>query len=258
MDIVIDSHAHLDEVENLGQAIDTSKNSGVLAIICVGQSSESNEKVLEIAAHYPGYVFPALGLHPWNIHELLEPQIEQTLAQIESGIADAVAIGEIGLDYDKRVLKLTNKDTQKIIFRRLMDIAVRNGKPVSVHSRYAWKDCLDIVLESGAKKVVFHWFTGLSSTIRDIIDAGYYVSATPAAEYHEEHRRAIKEAPLERLLLETDCPVVYRGKQEHSQPADVMRSLKAVAELKGLSEAEIAHKTTENAIELFGLGKMIA
>ncbi len=258
MDKVVDTHAHLDEVENLDQAIDRARNSGVQAIVCVGQSNDSNEKVLNIAANHPGYVFPALGLHPWAIHELLPVQIEETLGQIEAGVAGVVAVGEIGLDYDKRVLKLTGKDTQKIIFRKLMNIAVRYQKPVSVHSRYAWKDCLDIVRESGARKVVFHWFTGLSSVLRDIIDSGYYVSATPAAEYHEEHRRAIKEAPLEKLLLETDCPVVYRGKQERSQPADVLRSLKAVAELKGLSEAEIAGKTTENAIEFFGLGKMIS
>ena len=253
MDRVIDTHAHLDEVDNLEQAIATAKESGVQSIICVGQSPESNEKVLNIADRYPGYVFPAIGLHPWAIHALLPVMVEETLAQVETNISRAIAVGEIGLDYDKRVLKLTSKDAQKVIFRRLLNIAVRNDKPVSVHSRYAWKDCFDIVRESGAKKVVFHWFTGLSSVLREIIDAGYYVSATPAAEYHEEHRRAIKEAPPDKLLLETDCPVVYRGKQERSQPADVLRSLKAAAELKGLSEDEIARVTTENAARLFGL-----
>ena len=253
MDKVIDTHAHLDEVENLDQALATAKESGVQSIICVGQSPESNKKVLEIASRYPGYVFPALGLHPWSIHELLPVQLEEALGQVEAGASNAIAIGEIGLDYDKRLLKLTSKDAQKVVFKRLMNIAVKSGKPVSVHSRYAWKDCFDIVHSSGAKKVVFHWFTGLSSVLREIIDAGYYVSATPAAEYHEEHRRAIKEAPLDKLLLETDCPVVYREKQERSQPSDVLHSLRAAAELKGTSEAEIARRTTENAIELFGI-----
>jgi TatD DNase family protein len=250
---LIDTHTHLDEVDNLETAIKTAKDSGLEAIVCVGQGPESNEKALVIAGNYPGYVFPALGLHPWSIHEMLPVIVEETLAQVETNISRAVAVGEIGLDYDKRALKLTSKDAQKVIFKRLMGIAARNGKPVSVHSRYAWKDAFDIVRESGAGKAVFHWFTGPSSVLREIIDAGYYISATPAAEYHEEHRRAIKEAPLDRLLLETDCPVVYRGKQERSQPADVLRSLKGVAEIKSMAEEEIARITTGNAKALFGL-----
>jgi TatD DNase family protein len=92
--------------------------------------------------------------------------------------------------------------------------------------------------------------------LRDIIDSGYYISVTPAVEYHEEHRRAVKETPLAQLLLETDCPVTYaRGREGEfkASPADAARSLKGAAALKGLSEAEIAAKTTENARGLFGI-----
>ena len=103
-------------------------------------------------------------------------------------------------------------------------------------------------------KAVFHWFTGFSSVLRGIIDGGYFVSATPAAEYHEEHRRAIREAPLQRLLLETDCPVTYgREARYESQPADILRGLEAVSQLKGIAEAKIAEQTTRNAINFFSL-----
>jgi TatD DNase family protein len=105
-------------------------------------------------------------------------------------------------------------------------------------------------------KAVFHWYTGTSSVLRDIIASGYYISVTPAVEYHEEHRRAVKETPLEQLLLETDSPVVYgRGRQGEftSSPADAVRSLKGAAALKDESEAEIAQHTTENAKRLFGI-----
>ena len=104
----------------------------------------------------------------------------------------------------------------------------------------------------GIDRAVFHWFTGFSSVLKDIIDGGYFVSATPAAEYHEEHRRAVKEAPLRRLLLETDCPVTYgREVRYESRPIDVLRGLKAVSQLKGVDEATIAEQTTRNAIEFF-------
>lgn len=90
------------------------------------------------------------------------------------------------------------------------------------------------------KDAVFHWFTGFSQVLRDVLEAGYFVSATPAAEYHEEHRRAIKEAPLGRLLLETNCPVNYDGDIRYtSQPADILRILKVVAAIKGVDEATI-------------------
>jgi Tat protein secretion system quality control protein TatD with DNase activity len=134
---------------------------------------------------------------------------------------------------------------------------VAHQKPVSIHSRYAWRDALNSVQEARLEKVVFHWYTGTSSVLRDIIGQGYYISATPAVEYHEEHRRAVKEIPLKRLLLETDSPVVYRRGSEleyESRPADVTKSLRGAAALQGVSEAQIAEVTTANARVVFGIG----
>ena len=90
--------------------------------------------------------------------------------------------------------------------------------------------------------------------LREIVDAGYFISCTPAAEYHEEHRRAIKETPIEQLLLETDCPVVYgRENKYRSQPSDILISLKAVASIKEGNEIAIAEQTTHNAKHLFSI-----
>ena len=112
-----------------------------------------------------------------------------------------------------------------------------------------------MVESAGVEKVVFHWFTGFSSVLRDIINAGYLISCTPAVEYHEEHRRAIKEVSPDKLMLETDSPVTYgRENKFRAQPADAMRSLKAAAVLKDMSEEQLARQTTENAIKFFNLG----
>jgi TatD DNase family protein len=207
---------------------------------------------LDISQRHRDMVHPALGLHPWQLANLGPADIDDSLHFIEQNIASAVAVGEIGLDYDKRVLKVASKGLQQEVLGRLLNIARKHAKPAIIHSRYAWKDALSLIQNSGIDRAVFHWFTGFSSVLKDIIDAGYLVSATPASEYHEEHRRAIREAPLERLLLETDCPVTYgREHRYESQPVDVLRGLKAVSQLKGIEEAVVAEQTTRNAIEFF-------
>jgi TatD DNase family protein len=249
---LVDTHAHLDELKNLDPALEEAQEGGVIAVVAVGSNHQSNIKTLEIWQKHRRFVYPALGLHPWELVNLKASEIDDNLRFIEQNIASAVAVGEIGLDYDKRLLKGASRELQKEVLGRLLDIARNYTKPAIIHSRYAWRDALQVIEDAGMDKAVFHWFTGFSSVLRDIINGGYSVSATPAAEYHEEHRRAVKEAPLQRLLLETDCPVTYgREIRYESRPVDVLRSLKAVSLLKGIDEAIIAEQTTRNAIEFF-------
>jgi len=255
---LIDTHAHLDELENLDVVLEEAKRGGVIAIVAVGSDYQSNVKILEISQRYCSFVYPALGLHPWHLANLELSQIDANLQFIEHNIATVVAVGEIGLDYDKRVLKAVSKDLQKDVLMRLLNLASGYQKPAIIHSRYAWKDAFQLVRDAGIDKAVFHWFTGFSSVLRDIVGADYFISATPAAEYHEEHRRAIKGTPPGRLFLETDCPVTYgREVRYQSGPADVVRSLKAAAQLKGVDEAAIAEQTTRNAITFFSLNIII-
>ena len=254
---VIDTHAHLDELENLDSALNKAREAGVIAVVAVGSSHQSNQKVMEICPRHPAFVYPALGLHPWELGNLDSSGIDTTIRLIEEKITDIVAIGEIGLDYDKRVIKVAPKEVQKDALKRLLALARRYQKPVSIHSRYAWKDSFELVREAGIEKAVFHWFTGFSSVLRDILEAGYFISATPAAEYHEEHRRAIRETPPGKLFLETDCPVRYgRENRYRSEPADILRSLRAAAALKDTDEAAMAEQTTSNASSFFGLASI--
>jgi TatD DNase family protein len=250
---LIDTHAHLEEIENLEPVLAQARQAGVIAIVAVGSDLETNEKTLKLAELYKNFVYPALGYHPSSINKA---EIEANLEFMESHVDKAVAIGEVGLDYHKRVRARADKDLQKNVFREVLGIAKANQKPALIHSRYAWRDALDLVREARLEKAVFHWYAGTSSVLRDIVIQGYFISATPAVEYHAEHRRAVKEIPLERMLLETDAPVVYRRGREfeyESRPADVVRSLRGAAGLKGVSEAQLAEVTTENAMRFFGL-----
>ena len=250
---LIDTHAHLEEIDNLEKSVEEARSSGLRAIIAVGSDYESNQQVLNIAKDYQGFVCPALGLHPSRIKKT---GFDSTLEFIEAEIDRAVCIGEIGLDYHKKIRACADKDLQQGVFREMLSIAKKYHKPVSVHSRYAWRDAFTLVAESGIEEVVFHWYTGPISVLCEIIDQGHFLSATPAIEYHEEHQRAVKETPLKQLLLETDCPVIYGWGREfafESRPTDIYRSLKGIAAIKGIDETEIADATTANAERLFRL-----
>ena len=251
---LIDTHVHLDELENVDLAFEEARRKDIIAIVAVGSDYESNIKILELSQKYNSFVFPALGLHPWQLTKLGPSEVDTTLNFIEQNITKAVAIGEIGLDYHKRLVEVVPKEMQKEVLVRLLKLAKRYDKPVIIHSRYAWKDAFLMAREVGVDKAVFHWFTGFSSVLNNIISSGYFISATPAAEYHEEHRRAVKSVPIDQLLLETDSPVTYgREVRYRASPADVVKSLTAATQLTGVSQTIIAEKTTQNAIKLFSL-----
>mgnify|MGYP005865885595 CR=1 FL=1 len=250
---LIDTHAHMEEIADVAQAIAEAKAAGVVTIVAVGSDINSNEQILSIARAYPGYVYPALGYHPYNIQSA---EIDRNLEFIKAHIAEAVAIGEIGLDYHKKVRERADKDVQKNVLQELLKLAGTHDKPALVHSRYAWQDSLTLVESAQVESAVFHWYAGTSSVLRSIVGRGYHISATPAVEYHPEHRRAVKEIPLDRLLLETDAPVVYGRGSDHefeSRPAHLLRTLSGAASVKGIDEAQLAEITTANARLFFNL-----
>jgi len=249
---LVDAHAHLEDLKDLEGSIRRAVDAGVVAIITVGSDLDSSRFALEISRK-EGYglkIYPALGIHPWSLEQ---NKIESTLDFIRSRVDEAVGIGEVGLDYWYRDVRKDpqKKKLQQSAFDALLKIAKQHDKPATIHSRGAWKDCLDMAIEAKVKKAVFHWFTGPAQALEKLLENGYFVSATPAAEYSKEHERVIENTPLENLLLETDSPVNYRGLE--AEPAHVIRSLSAVARLKRVNESIIAEKTTENASKLFRL-----
>ena len=140
---------------------------------------------------------------------------------------------------------------QEDLLRKLLSLAERFSKPVIIHARGAWEKCLGLLLEQGIARAVFHWFSGPPDVLKDILNHGYLISATPAARYSEKHRSAIHHAPLEKILLETDAPVAYEGRS--SEPADVFITLEAVAGIKQVPQVEVASSTTMNAMKFFGI-----
>lgn len=246
---IIDTHAHLEEIADLDAALNRAQKAGVEAIVGVGVDLASNKRILEIADKYRGFVYPALGLHPGNLGNMAHR--EATFQQIESNLERVVAIGEIGLDYFYKEARKEGetRHAQKQAFSRALSLARDSGKPALIHSRGSWQDCLSLAQESKVKKAVFHWFSGPLEVLDKIMAAGYFISASPAAEYSPPHRQAIAKVPVEKLILETDSPVAYKGVA--AEPAYVLKTLKAVAGLRHLTEELISVTTTNNARSIF-------
>jgi TatD DNase family protein len=241
---LIDGHAHLNELETLENDLADARLAGVKAIIGVGMDLASNRRILAIAREHPGFVFPAIGYHPWEIRK---PDIEGTLSFLKENIEKCVALGEVDLDYKARV----KKKLQREVFSEIVNLSVRYKKILILHCRYSHQRVFSIITDGGVEKAVFHWYTGTIELLRDIVSAGYYISATPALQYSPPHQEAVRSAPLERILIETDCPVEYQGRE--SRPADVVITLREVARIRGITLEEVAEITSNNTKTLYGL-----
>jgi len=248
---IIDTHTHLDAIHDLKSAMKKAQVAGVTGVVAVGMDFISNQKTLSLAGDFGGImVYPALGIHPWK---LAEPGVEKTLSHIKKNIADVVAIGEIGLDF---WLKEARKDLrirqfQTDTFRLLLQACKEHHKPALIHARGAWEEALSTVKEARIEKAVFHWYSGPLNVLREILSAGYFISATPALRYSREHRAAIEAAPIDRVLVETDSPVKYQGVE--AGPADVLQTLNFLAALKNQTLEAVREVTFLNAVRFFNL-----
>ena len=239
---LIDGHAHLEELKDLSDSLDEAKTAGVRGIIAVGMDIESNKNIFQIAQANQGYVYPAIGYHPWRIEE---EEAKANLSFIRDHVERCIALGEIGLDYKIKV----KKELQWKVFEELLDIALESDKPVIVHCRFSHRRAFEMARERKIERAVFHWYSGPLGLLDEIVGMGYFISATPALAYSPPHQAAIKQAPLEKILLETDTPVSYQGRE--SRPKDVRITLEKVSRLKGLDPSVVSKQTTENACRLF-------
>ena len=247
---IIDTHAHLSDLQDREGVIERAKAIGIEAIVAVGANLETCKATLKWAQEFPGYVHPALGIHAT---EWMDDDVQETLKFIREMIGECVAVGEIGLDYWNSEAR-KNKEVrarQREIYVEQLGIAVEHGKPASIHGRGSWKDALDLAKKHGPEQIVFHWYSGPLDVLGELLDSGYYISATPASEFSKHHRAALSEAPLESIVVETDSPVSYHGKL--AEPSDILLTLKSLAELKGIPVEEVAQVTTMTAKQIFDI-----
>ena len=241
---MIDGHAHLNEIEDVEGTLARAQEAGITGIVAVGMDVASNQVTLELHHRFPHLVYPAMGYHPWSI----TPEgIEDNLAFIREHLAGCIALGEVGLDYQAKV----KKKLQQEVLAALLDLAARENKPVILHTRFSQQRSLRMVKEAGIARAVFHWYSGPLDILQEILADGYFISATPALAYSPPHQAAIQAAPLSRILIETDCPVVYQEKK--SEPADLLVTARELSRLKGIELSRVIEATTASARNFYNI-----
>ena len=253
---IIDTHAHLYDVPDIAAALRAAAEAGVSDIILPGVDLASNRRHVEFCSAYTEpRLHLALGLHPGNI---ISDEIEPCFSFMHAHAGEAVAIGETGLDFFYKWVRKDDakKDEQRRVFGRQLELAREFNLPVIVHCRGAWREAFDMVKAAGVTAADFHWYSGPTDVLKDILDAGFVISCSLALAYSAEVRKAALLAPLEAILVETDTPVMIPGPAQErvpSTPKDVWRTLRALASLKGVDEAVALKKVNALARSFFHL-----
>lgn len=281
--MIFDTHAHYNDKQfdaDRDELLSSMSEQNVGTIINVGASFSDCKNSVALARKYP-FVYAAVGLHPDDVGELeaAEPARgcgscqtgtkgteSRTIPESGNAVYDwlvktarteekVVAIGEIGLDYHWNV---ETHEVQEKWFRRQLDLAEALNLPVSIHSRDAAEDTLKILREyAGRIRAVMHCYSYSPELAAEYMKLGYYIGVGGVVTFKngKKLKRTVEQVPLERILLETDCPYLapdpYRGKRNQSGYIDYVAA--EIARLKGISKEEVIAVTEANAKQLFGV-----
>jgi len=256
----VDAHIHLSDPEYSGKTqelIDNAKQANVAAIISNSMNLETSRGSLKLAEQHTGLVYAAFGIHPWNVSQLRPSELEQTIDLILQNGTDrnkVVAIGEVGLDpqYAKRKQQ---RELQVKVFHEMLRLAEKLALPIIVHSRWSAQKIIDILPSYGLDGVLWHWYSGPVDTLPKIVERGDYASEGPPAVFSPRIQDVVKLLPLQNLLTETDGPVRFYGpfKDRSTTPAFIPEVVKALAEIKSVSEVDVADHVLSNFSRLFGI-----
>ena len=250
--MLFDSHAHLNDEafdQDRAELLETFRDAGVGLVMNAGCSLASSREGIALAEAYP-WIYCSVGTHPDTADEVNEEVLE-VYRQMCSH-PKVKAIGEIGLDYYYETI---HRDAQMRAFRMQMQLAEELDMPVIVHERDAHEDGMSIVKEFPKVKGVFHCYSGSAEMARLLVEMGWYIGFTGVLTF-KNARKAVETAasiPLERILLETDCPYMapepYRGKRNH--PGYLPKMAEKLAQIRGIPVEEAIRATMENAKRLY-------
>ncbi|MDO4619215.1 MAG: TatD family hydrolase [Lachnospiraceae bacterium] len=257
--MIFDTHAHYDDSqfdEDRETVLNGLAAAGVGCVVDVGSTVQSLEKIRELTERYP-FVYGAVGLHPDEVGQLT-PEIMEELEKLLQN-PRILAVGEIGLDYHWDV---EPHDVQIRCFQEQMRLARRCGKPIIVHSRTAAADTLQVIREmyedSGIELPgIIHSYSGSLEQAKIYTAMGFFLGIGGVVTYpnSKKLKKVVQGIPLSYLVLETDCPYLSPEEKRGSRniSANLSYVVKAIAELKGVTEEEVERVTEANARRLFGL-----
>ncbi len=251
---LIDSHAHLDDRAYKADraAVIASAFVEEIGIITIGADLRSSREAVRLAERHRR-IWATVGAHPHGAKHVDASTLEEFERLAKHDVV--AAIGEIGLDYYR---DLSPRDVQRRVFREQLDLARRANLPICLHNRESTDDLLAVLRDTGAEhRGVVHSFLGNAKLAQEFVELGLHLGIGGPVTFPKNGalREAVKDVPVERLLIETDCPyltpVPYRGRR--NEPSYVAYVAEEIAEVKGISVEDVSRRTTENAVRLFGL-----
>ncbi len=268
---MIDTHAHLNFKDFDNDYLEVVKDSiknGVEVIINIGSDFKTSEKAIKIAGEN-GICYASVGIHPIHtdrVGRMKEEEIFEKLVNLAKE-KKIVAIGETGLDYYHLPAEQGKRDkvtqAQKQLFQIHLNLARKIDLPLILHCRDAYKDLLQIINETVKQwnnetmRGVVHCFCGDLETAQYFLDLGFYLGFTGMITYpgNENLAQVIREIPLEKILVETDCPYLapQEKRGERNLPYYVRYVIEYITQVKGLKFEEVERETTKNAAKLFQL-----
>lgn len=260
-----DVHAHLTHPKlraDLDAVLERAAAAGVSSIVCNGLNPDDNRAVRELANRHP-IVRPAFGFYPVDtvLQEMRAAGVEyprepgecsslEGVEFVREHVADAFAVGEIGLD--GYWVPEAFWPQQERVFCELVRIAMQADKPIIVHTRKREKRTLELLRELGATRVDWHCFGGKVKLAQEIAAHGHYLSIPSNARRSQSFTRMLETLPRDRLLLETDCPYLGAEPGAGSEPAHVADTARYAAELWNVEPQAVIEQTAENFERLFG------
>jgi len=253
MSKIIDTHTHIYDKQFENDFDDVMKRieDELEGIVSIGFDLESSLKSIELANRY-SFVNAVIGVHPVDIKKYND-KVEKELERLALTEKKVVAIGEIGLDYHWME---DPKDVQIAGFRKQMELAERVKKPVVIHTREALQDTLDVLKDYKNVGGILHCYPGSLEAAKPFLDRYYLgIGGTLTFKNNKKTKKLVKELPLEKIVLETDCPyltpVPFRGKR--NEPVYTKYVAEEVARIKEISVEEVIRVTTENAKKIYGM-----
>ena len=252
--MLVDSHAHLEMkqfAKDLPQVIERAEEKGLRYILTIGVDIESCKRSIELAESYQ-ILYAGIGIHPHDAKNASSAVIEQLKLLAEH--PRVLAIGEIGLDYYRLY---SPKEEQQRLFRQQLRLAKELRLPIIIHNREANRDIIQIMDEEKGWEIggVFHCFSGDKRFAQLCLSKGFYLSFAGNITYPKANRlrEVLREIPLNRILIETDCPYIspqaYRGSR--NEPSYVIETARVIADLKGISNKKLGEAVTQNFVQLF-------
>ena len=234
--MLVDAHCHAHAFSDA-----ELREFSEIRIIAVSEDLESSRRTIDLSKRFNN-IIPFVGIHPWDLGSISEKELKEVLEILR--LSRATGIGEIGVD--GRIKRSIQRQVE--VFKLFCEISAELNLPMNIHALDAWAEVFEVALKMDIKRALFHWYTGPMKLLRDIGEAGYYISINPAVKIQPKHRRVLEHAELDMIITESDGPYNYRGLR--LKPTMIGDLMDFISSVKGVDKASL-EKIIERNFERF-------